>query len=425
VTAGSSVNTTKSFPADVTSAVTSLGVVDAARVSSTLPTGLTFDLLLTARQGRLSGTVPREGGRWTVVYNLLENKCVVARLTVSIYTAATTTQCPAFTGLKWDFGEVATGLHLLTTKAIPSVDLSRFKSAGITKATRISSNLPAGAELNLDLGSGLGVLTGTLPTAGASYEVLFGLYDVRNCELFRYSVSLRTPTARVPDLAVQITRVAVEKVCEKDYSHLVTVYWQASGGTAPIHIGPVSLVYPDGRTQAVINGFPASGSVGFRATLSGGGKVTVRVQANDAAGRTKTAEQVVDLEACLAALIPGPIIVRPLAYTLEVYARRQVSVTPGYEELKVPVRVIGETADRVTPFSGSFTAGTQVTLRFPGRIAGGAYGRGPVYYDEWVGDATTPTRKSGTWDAKREYYSITVTMNAKVKIVVWYQDIIG
>jgi hypothetical protein len=424
VTAGSSVNTTKGFPADVTSAVTSLGGVDAARVSSTLPTGLTFDLILTSRQGRISGTVPREGGRWTVVYNLLDkNKCVVIRLTITISTAATT-GCPAFTGLKWDFGEVATGLHVLTARSIPSADLSKFRSAGITKVTTISSNLPAGAALNLDLGSGLGVLTGNLPTAGASYEVLFGLHDARNCELFRYSASLRTPAAaRVPDLTVQITRVAVEKVCEKDYSHLVTVYWQASGGTAPIHIGPVSLIYPDGRTQAVIDGFPASGSVGFRATLSGGGKVTVRVQANDAAGRTKTAEQTADLEACLPTII-GPII-RPITYTLEVYARRQVNVTPGYEELKVPVRVTGETADRVTPFTASFGPGTSVTLRFPGRISGGAYGRGPLYYDEYVGDATTPTRKTGTWDARREYHSITVTMNAKVKIVVWYGDIIG
>jgi len=91
----------------------------------------------------------------------------------------------------------------------------------------------------------------------------------------------------------------------------------------------------------------------------------------------------------------------------------------------VPVRITGETEDRVTPFSSMFSAGSPVTLRFPGRIAGGAYGRGPIYYDEWVGDATTPTRKNGTWDARREYYLITVTMSAKVKLVVWYQDIIG
>lgn len=400
-------------------------MVDAARVSSTLPTGLNFELLLSSRQGRLEGTVPREGGRWTIVYTLLDrNKCPVVRLTITVYTAATS-QCPAFTGLKWDFGEVATGLHLLTSKAIPSADLSRFRSAGITKVTTISSNLSTGAQLALDLTNGVGIVTGTLPTAGASYEVLYGLYDARNCELFRYAVSLRTATARVPDLAVQITRVAVEKVCEKDYSHLVTVYWQASGGTAPIHIGPVSLSYPDGKTQAIIDGFPASGSAGLRAALSGGGKVTVRVQASDAAGRTKTAEATVELEPCLQIGIIGPGLVRPITYTLEVYARRQVNVTPGYEELKVPVRVIGETADRVTPFTASFNPGTQVTLRFPGRISGGAYGRAPLYYDEYVVDATTPTRKNGTWDAKREYYSITVTMNAKVRIVVWYGDIIG
>jgi hypothetical protein len=427
VTAGSNVNSTKSFPTDIMNVVTSLGVVSATRVSSTLPTGLTFDLILSSLQGRLLGTVPREGGRWTVVYNLLDrNQCVVVRLTISVYTATITTTCPQFTGLKWDFGEVATGLHLLTSKAIPSADLTRFRSAGITRVTTISSNLPSGAALNLDLNQGLAILTGILPTAGANYDVLFGLFDGRNCEMFRYSVSLRTAAAaRVPDLTVQIVRVAVEKVCDKEYSHLVTVYWQASGGTSPVHVSPVSLVYPNGTTQAVVGSFPASGSAGIRANLSGGGTVTVRVQANDAAGRTKTAEQRVDLEACVQIGIIGPIIVRPLGYTLEVYARRQVMLTPGYEELKVPVRVTGETSDRVTPFSGTFSAGSQVTIRFPGRIAGGSYGRGPIYYDEWVGDAINPTRKNGTWDARREYYSITVTMSAKVKIVVWYQDIIG
>lgn len=428
VSAGSTVNSTKSFPTDVTSAVTSLGVVSATRVSSTLPTGLAFDLILASRQGRLSGTVPRDGGRWTAVYHLLDrNQCVVVRLTISIYTTTATTSCPQFTGLKWDFGEVSTGLHLLTTKAIPSADLTRFRSAGIVRVTTISSNLPSGAALNLDINQGLGILTGMLPTAGTSYEVLLGLFDGRNCEMFRYAVSLRTAAAaRVADLAVQIVRVAVEKVCDKEYSHLVTVYWQATGGTSPIHISPVSLVYPNGTTQALVGSFPATGSAGIRANLSSGGTVRVRVQANDAAGRTKTAEQSVELETCVQIGIIGPIVIgRLLTQTLEVYARRQVMQTPGYEELKVPVRITGETADRVTPFSGSFASGSQVTIRFPGRIAGGSYGRGPLYYEEWVGDATTPTRKNGTWDARREYYSITVTMSAKVKIIVWYQDIIG
>ncbi|MFN3347309.1 MAG: hypothetical protein ACK42E_05855, partial [Candidatus Bipolaricaulaceae bacterium] len=189
------------------------------------------------------------------------------------------------------------------------------------------------------------------------------------------------------------------KVCEKDYSHALTVAWQASGGTAPIVMGPLFLVYPDGRTVAFSGTFPASGSATLRASLSGGGKVKVRVQANDAAGQTKTAEQEVTLEPCVQIGIIGPVLV--LSYTLEVYARRTTSPTPGYEELRVPVRITGETTDRVTPFSVSFKAGTQVTLRFPGRISGGPYGRTPVYYEEWVGDATTPTRKTGTWDAKR------------------------
>jgi len=204
------------------------------------------------------------------------------------------------------------------------------------------------------------------------------------------------------------------------------VYWQASGGTAPIHIGPISLVYPNGTTQALVGTFPASGSAGIRATLSGGGTVTVRVQANDSAGQTKIAEQKVDLAACVTIGIIDPgTIIRVLTNQLEVYARRQIMQTPGYEELKVSVQVTGETAARTTPFTMGVVAGNQVTLKFPARIPGGSYGRGLMGFDVWVGDVVNPTRQTGTPDARREYYSITVTMNAKVKIVAWYMDIIG
>jgi hypothetical protein len=315
------------------------------------------------------------------------------------------------------------GTQVFTAKAIPSDILSKIRAAGIVKIAKISSNLPSGAELNLDLGQGIGVLTGNLPTGGASYEVLFGLYDNRNCEIYRLSVTLHTAQARVPELSVQIVKISVEKVCDKDYSHALTVYWQASGGVAPISVGPLSVVYPDGRTQAVVGTFPASGSATLRVNLSSGGKVTVRVQANDSAGHTKTAEQEQSLDACVQ--IIGPIIVRPIAYTLEVFARRPTGTTPGYEELKVPVRISGETTDRMTPFTASFGPGTSVTLRFPYRIAGGAYGRQLMYFDVYIGDATTPTRQNGVLDARKEYVTITITMSGKVRIIAWYQDIIG
>ncbi len=426
VTAGSTVSTTKSWPTDLANQISALGVVASALASSNVPSGLTFELLLTTRQGKLTGAVPKEGGKWTVVYNLLDrNKCIVARLTITINSPTTAVTCPASTALRWDFGEVATGTHLFTTASIPADILSRVKAAGITRVTQISSNLPSGTSLSLDLAQGLGVLSGNLPTAGASYTVVFGLFDGRGCEMFRLTVTLRAAAARVPELTVQIVKTAVEKVCEKDYSHAITVWWQASGGTAPVYVGPVFLIYPDGTTQAVVGTFPASGSIVLKANLSGGGTVTVRVQANDSAGRTKTAEAKVTLETCLQIGIIGPIVIRPTQYTLEVYARRSIAATPGYEELKVPVQVVGETATRTTPFNLTLNAGTQVTLKFPYRIAGGTYGRGLAYFDVWVGDATTPTRQNGTVDARREYVSITVTMSAKVKIVAWYTDIIG
>jgi hypothetical protein len=403
--------------------VASLGVVAFTPVSSTLPATLSFELNLSAKQGRLSGTTPKEGGSWAIVYNLFDkNKCPVIKLTVKISTAAAT-GCPQVQSLRWDFGEVSVGTQVFTAKAIPSDILSKIRSAGIVKIAKISSNLPSGAELNLDLGQGIGVLTGNLPTSGASYEVLFGLYDNRNCEIYRLSVTLHTAQARGPELSVQIVKISVEKVCDKDYSHALTVYWQASGGVAPISVGPLSVVYPDGRTQAVVGTFPASGSATLRVNLSSGGKVKVRVQANDSAGHTKTAEQEQSLDACVQ--IIGPIIVRPIAYTLEVFARRPTGTTPGYEELKVPVRISGETTDRITPFTASFGAGTSVTLRFPYRIAGGAYGRQLMYFDVYVGDATTPTRQNGVLDARKEYVTLTITMSAKVRIIAWYQDIIG
>lgn len=69
--------------------------------------------------------------------------------------------------------------------------------------------------------------------------MVFGLYDARNCEIYRFTVTLRTAQARAAPLTVEIVRVAVDRACEKDYSHALTVYWQASGGTSPIAVGPL------------------------------------------------------------------------------------------------------------------------------------------------------------------------------------------
>ncbi len=59
---GSSVNTTKGFPSDLVSLMNFLGVVAAAQVSSTLPSTLSFDLNLAGKQGKITGTTPKEGG---------------------------------------------------------------------------------------------------------------------------------------------------------------------------------------------------------------------------------------------------------------------------------------------------------------------------------------------------------------------------
>lgn len=164
-----------------------------------------------------------------VVYNLLDkNKCPMIRLAVKLYTAVSA--CPQVQALRWDFGEVSTGTHSFTARPISSDTLSKIKAAGIVKAMKLSANLPSGADLALDLGSGIAVLTGTLPTAGQNYEVVFGLYDARGCEIYRLTVTLRTAQAQVTPLSVKILQVSVEKVCGQDYSHALTVSWQGAAG---------------------------------------------------------------------------------------------------------------------------------------------------------------------------------------------------
>lgn len=389
-------------------------MVAAAQVSSTLPSSLSFELNLPGKQGKLTGTTPKEGGSWTIVYNLLDNnKCLVIRLTVRISTTAAA-QCPQVQALRWDFGEVQVGTHTFTARSLSSDIVSKIKSAGIVKATKVSSNLPSGADLSLDLNTGLAILTGNLPTAGQSYEVVFGLYDAKNCEIYRLTVTLRTAQAAAAPLSVFIQRVNVEKVCGSDYSHALTVYWQASGGQAPVHVGPLAIVYPDGRTQMLMGTFPATGSATLRVNLASGGKVKVRVQANDSAGQTKTAEQEVNLEAC----IQIGIIV-PLNYTLEVYARTPINVTPGYKELRVPVQIVGESSSRTTPFSVSVRAGTKITLEVPYSTPDRSYRF--KRFEVYVGSATTPTVYAGTYDAKRGIYSLTLTMTQNIKVVAVYE----
>jgi hypothetical protein len=247
--------------------------------------------------------------------------------------------------------------------------------------------------------------------------------------VFRLAVSLRVVEERAPPLSVQILRTAVEPVCDKERSHTITVYWQASGGTPPIVVGPVSLVYPDGRVQALTDHFPGTGSLTLSVFgMEKGGKVTVRVQANDARGQSKTAEQTVELSACPIALIPiGPIIVRPLQVQLNVRAWRLISVKPGYQELNLPIQVVGEDRPRTTAFTMSMASGTQVTLRAPAqeRAPGAPYGIAFKEWRVWVGDATDPTVYPGTFDRTTNTYSLTLKVNANTRVVAVYWDIIG
>jgi hypothetical protein len=256
--------------------------------------------------------------------------------------------------------------------------------------------------------------------------LIYGLFDQRDCQVIRLTVIIHVGVApaETPSLGLEILRAGVEKVCSDNYSHAVTVYWSASGGTPPLSVGPISVIYPDGKTQTKTGYFPESGSTTLQASLSGGGTITIRIQARDGRGQTRIAERKVELSSCLAAIIP-PITVFPLQLQLEVRAQRTIYVTPGYEELNVPIQLMGEGQPRTTPFTVNKSPRSRITLQAPARTEGGSYGLAFRGWDVWVGDAKSPVRYPGTINNREDKYSLTLTLSANTKVVAIYEDIIG
>jgi len=134
----------------------------------------------------------------------------------------------------------------------------------------------------------------------------------------------------------------------------------------------------------------------------------------------------VELSPCVAVGILPPIRVYPVQVQLEVRAHRIIYVTPGYEELEIPVWLSDEERPRTTPFTIQRDMGTQITLRVPARSnVAGTYGVAFRGFKVWIGDAEEPVEYSGTFDRKTNTYVLTLTLNANTRVVAVYQDIVG
>lgn len=437
VAPGMRVSITRPMPRELLQAIEELGVVSSTLISSNLPPGLSFELLLDYGQGRLAGQVPSESAMYELSFTLFDRRqCPVGQLYVLIRvgqptrpTEPTGPECPEPQALRWDYGEVKGGtLHFLTLKQMPSELLSQIRSAGAKEAELLSSGLPQGVEFALDLARGVGRLAGYMPPQAANYEVVFALYNAEECEVVHLSVLIRVGRgeAQAQPLSVEILRAAADQVCGDKYSHAVTVYWQATGGTPPLSVGPVGIRYPDGHVETRIDHFAASGSMTFQVNLREGGTVTVLVQVRDAQGRSQTAQRQVELEPCVTIGVLPPLRVYPAQVQLEVRAHHIIYATPGYEDIEVPVRLSDEEEERYTPFTVQQARGTQVTLIVPARSdAAGPYGVAFRGFKVWIGNAETPVEYPGTFDRGSNTYRLTLTLNASTRVIAEYQDIIG
>jgi hypothetical protein len=299
--------------------------------------------------------------------------------------------------------------------------------AGATSYQLLSSNLPPTLSFELLLPYGQGRLSGQVPPRAATYQLMYSLYNQAQCEVIRLTVVITVgePTAPTGGLQVTITEAVAEQVCGDEYSHLVLVSWQASGGTPPLSVGPIALRLPDGSFQLKLGNFPTSGSVTFQVNAPSGGTATAQVRVQDAQGRTQTAQREVELPACQVGILP-PIRVYPLQVQLDVRAHRLIHVTPGYEELELPVRLSDEEEERYTPFTVQRAQGTQITLWVPARSGvAGAYGVGFRHFEVWEGDAQEPVIYEGVYNRRTGTYSLTLTLNRNTRVIAIYQDIIG
>jgi len=211
-------------------------------------------------------------------------------------------KCPGKEEYTWDLGAFEAGKSVSKQASFPSDLRALASSLGVVwKGKLIHSDIPAGMTLDLQDDQKKVTLSGRVPSAPGWHEKVFLYYDANDCEVLELNVGFTIVSRdEVPELSVRIVRAEVKRVCSEFYSHEVTVSWQASGGTAPLSVGPITLKDPEGRILSPRESGPfgASDSATFWVDTPDGGTATVYVPVRDGQGRTDTAARQVQLAPC-------------------------------------------------------------------------------------------------------------------------------
>jgi len=255
--------------------------------------------------------------------------------------------------MEWDFGEVQGGMYIISTKSFPYDVAGILQGFDIVATNQMSSDLPEGVQFSIDTSSDRGMLRGTLPRIPTTYHVVYGFVDTNKCTVAVLYVSINvagggqqtgTPTTPSgPELSVVVTDVAVEQLCDYDYSHAVTVYYETTGGTEPVSIEGIYWTYPDGSTF-VNHGGLTSGWLRTPLDFPNGGQVTVRVVAQDSAGRTASDTGVAYLNPCTSSTVTPRPSTQLCLHVSAVTAAQQMATTymPQYSEIPVEMTVNGK-----------------------------------------------------------------------------------
>jgi len=212
-----------------------------------------------------------------------------------------------------------------------------------------------------------------------TYHVVYGFVDTNKCTVAVLHVSINvagggeqpgTTTPSGPELSVVVTNVSVEQLCGDKYSHAVTVYYDTSGGTAPVSIEGIYWTYPNGSTSRTTGISMASGWLRSQISYPNGGQITVRVQAQDGAGHTASDTGTAYLPPCGEVGTPPTVTPQPgeqpCVHVSAVVASGQMQTTthylPQYTEIPVKMAVNGH-LQRTTPYDLCGSAGTQFTIQ--------------------------------------------------------------
>jgi hypothetical protein len=281
--------------------------------------------------------------------------------------------CPKPKEMEWNFGEVKGGIYTISTRSFPYEVSSTLDEFDIVGVNQMSSDLPSGVEMSINAYSKQATLKGALPTHQATYHVVYGFVDEYKCTVAILHAFLNVAgeqdtgptTPSVPDLAVLITDVSVEQMCESKYSHAVTVYYETTGGINPVSIEGIYWTLPDGTTRKVTGISMASGWFRTQLSYPNGGEVSVRVEAEDAAGHTASDTGSAYLSPCYGTTTPPSS--REVCFDVSAVVAAQQMAThylPSYTEISVSM-LINRKIKYVTPFDMCEPYGTQVSIQAP------------------------------------------------------------